>query len=89
MTLKKLITEKKRLAFSDGYEATDEEALGLLISQYFEWDGISILKTLGYALEDANFHSEHSKVNEMIAEINAKFKKMKEVKGNGCDGEKS
>lgn len=70
-TLKKLIDAKKQSAFVDDYKdkATDEEALGLLIAGYFEWDGLAILKTLYSALEDANFHTENKTISDMIDNI--------------------
>jgi hypothetical protein len=45
-------------------QAKDEEALGIAISQYTEWDGGAILRTLCYALEDANFHGECAEIQE-------------------------
>ena len=69
--LKTLIDMKKHEAFVEGYEATDAEALGLLISQYFSWDGLTILETTSYALEDANFHNINK---ETIAPLIARLK---------------
>lgn len=56
MILKQLIEHKKKTSFVDGYDASDAEALGLLISQYFKYDGEEIFNTLYNAMEDANFH---------------------------------
>lgn len=56
MILKQLIEHKKKTSFVDGYDASDAEALGLLISQYFNYDGEEIFNTLYNAMEDANFH---------------------------------
>jgi|TARA_R110000787_G_scaffold40146_1_gene99978 hypothetical protein len=56
MKLKELIEHKKKISFVDDYDASDAEALGLLISQYFEYDGEEIFSTLLFAMEDANFH---------------------------------
>lgn len=67
--LKYLIEKRKKESFVDGYEATDEEALGVIIASYFDHTGIDILKTLSYALEDANFHSENSVIREMIEDL--------------------
>ena len=62
MTLKQLIQDKKNTAFVDGYKASDDEALGLLIAQYCEHDGEQIFRTMFYAMEDANFHDFNAKM---------------------------
>ncbi len=72
--LKELIRDKKLSAFVQDYCASDQEALGLLIAQYFEWDGIHILETLKCALEDANFHSEAEKIDEIIKKLEEEIK---------------
>ena len=63
--LKTLIDETIKERFVPEYQAgiTDAEALGAMISSYFEWDGIQILNALQYALEDANFHSINEQIN--------------------------
>ena len=65
MTLNQIIQAKKDTAFVDGYKATDAEALGLIISQHFKYDGEQIFKTLSNALEDANFHELNEKINQL------------------------
>lgn len=50
-------------------KAPPEAGLGLIISKYFEWDGLAILKTLSYALEDANFHAENEEIRSIILRI--------------------
>ena len=55
-SLKNLIEEKKIEFFNEPQKATDEEVLGILISQYFKWDGNKIFKTTYSAFEDSNFH---------------------------------
>lgn len=67
--LKKLIDEKKQSAFVLPDTASDADALGILISQYFEWDGLEILKTMYAALEDANFHTENKTVEGWIKNL--------------------
>lgn len=62
MTLEQLIQDKKDTAFVRGYNASDAEALGLLIAQHFEWDGEQIYHTMFYAMEDANFHDFNTKM---------------------------
>lgn len=65
MTLKQLIQDKKNTAFVDGYNAADDEALGLLIAQYFGHDGEQIFRTMFYAMEDANFHDFNTKMKSI------------------------
>ncbi len=69
--LEEIIKERKKVAFIPEYQdrTTEPEALGIIISQYFEWDGLRILETFSNALEDANFHSENEKVCEMIERV--------------------
>jgi hypothetical protein len=57
--VKSLINEQIAQSFIKEYQdkATDEEALGLIVSHYFEWSGEPIIKAFCEALEDANFHS--------------------------------
>ncbi len=57
----------KSVSFVKGYKATNEEAMGLLLSKYFEWDGVKIMKASAEGLTDANFHIEARQVEEMIA----------------------
>jgi hypothetical protein len=65
LILKLLIREKKSTGFLKGYEASDAEALGLLIAKYFEWDGERIFKTMFNAFEDANFHKFNREISEL------------------------
>jgi hypothetical protein len=64
--VKDILNAIKKESFVAGYEATDFEAMGLLVSKYFEWDGLEILESTYCALEDANFHRENIKIQEMI-----------------------
>ena len=61
-----LMKMTKATSFVDDYNATDEEAMALIISKYFGWDGLAIGETLAAALEDANFHDMSSKVNDLL-----------------------
>lgn len=70
MTVQEHLQTIKNESFVKGYKATDAEAMGLLISHEFEWDGIQILESAMYALEDANFHKESAEVQVMIDRIN-------------------
>lgn len=46
-----------------------EEGLGLLIARATRWDGIQIMRIFTHALEDANFHEQAAKVDEMIEKL--------------------
>lgn len=65
--LKELIDRKRKSAFTSEYQskATDAEVLGIIVSQYLEWNGDAILQVAVEALEDANFHRESAQVNTM------------------------
>lgn len=52
-----------------GTEAEIDEALGIAISVWAEWDGLKIMRVFHAALEDANFHSEASQVDDMIEKV--------------------
>jgi hypothetical protein len=65
-----LLDEIKSSVFNDGYNASNEEAMGILLARYFGWDGISILSTASYGLEDSNFHTLSGKVDKLIAAEN-------------------
>jgi len=45
-----------------------EEALGIAISVWSEWDGFKIMRVLFSALEDSNFHEWAGRVQAMMAE---------------------
>ena len=65
ITKDQVVQMKKRM-FTPEYQAnaTDEDAIGIAVSQYFEWDGGSIIQALCSALEDANFPTEHAEIRE-------------------------
>lgn len=52
-----LLTAIKQKAFVKGYEATDAEALGLVVSKFCKWDAEAITEVAAEAFEDANFDS--------------------------------
>jgi hypothetical protein len=64
-SLKNLIEEKKIEFFNEPQKATDEDVLGIMISQYLEWDGNKIFKTAYNAFEDANFHEFNEKIEKI------------------------
>ena len=70
-----LIQDQKQESFTDPNRATDEEALGIMISQYFEWQGEKIYNTSYYAFEDSNFHT----FNEQFENIWDKEKEIKKI----------
>ena len=55
----------KKDSFVDTYQASDTEAMGLLLSRFYQWDGIDIMEAAKYALEDANFHTESGQLADM------------------------
>lgn len=61
-----LLAELKETCFVKGYEASDEEAMGMLVSKFFEYNGDAILKASSLALENANFHKEAEVVEALI-----------------------
>jgi len=63
--LKQLIDKRKKEIFVKDYKAKDEETMGVIISQYFEWTGDSIIDTFLYALEDSNYHTLTEKISEL------------------------
>ena len=60
-----LIELQKEESFTNPDTATREEALGILISKWAEWDGQKIMDVFLNALEDANFHSFRSRLLEL------------------------
>lgn len=66
-----MLEKIKAGCFSEDYEATDTEAMGLLLSHFFDYGGTDILKAAEAALEDANFHDASAKVGEIRAEVEA------------------
>ena len=63
-----LVHTIKSERFTEGYKATDAEAFGLLMADYFEHDA-RILQAASRALEDANFHSQAAAVDELYAQL--------------------
>lgn len=65
--------KQKVKALLDTYKdhwVSDEEKAGIMLSNYFGWNGLAILKVTYSALEDSNFHKD----NEKIAKLIAKYK---------------
>ena len=61
--IKEIIDQAKKEIFVKGYESKfiDEETMGVLLSQYFKWNGRSIYKVAYNAFEDSNFHKFNEK----------------------------
>jgi hypothetical protein len=70
--LNELIQAQKQESFTDPSAASDADALGILISQHFEWDVIQVAKTAAAALEDSNWHSLASTIGEAIKALEAR-----------------
>jgi len=60
--LQLLIERTKLLAYTNPADADDTEALGVLVSQWTEWDGAKIVEVFASALEDANYHTFRAKM---------------------------
>lgn len=69
-TLKPLIEAIKKQSFTNPKKATDADALGLIVSRYFEWGVEGVFETSVSALEDCNYHP-------MVAVMREKRKKEK------------
>jgi hypothetical protein len=56
--------------FNELHTGTEDEkgldGLGILISQWTEWDGLAIMMIFRSALEDANFHKEAAIVQKWM-----------------------
>ena len=63
--LEKLIEIYKTEQFNNPNNVCDAEALGLMISHYFEWDGSRIKDVAYFAFEDSNFHSLNEGLNKL------------------------
>lgn len=44
----------------------DADAVGIMVSNYLEWDGAAIIRAFSSALEDANFHKENAQIKEQF-----------------------
>lgn len=47
-------------AFTNPAEASDEDALGIALAKWSEWNGDAIAEVFFAALEDANFHQDRA-----------------------------
>tara|TARA_Y100000114_G_scaffold112443_1_gene106222 strand:+ start:3667 stop:3906 length:240 start_codon:yes stop_codon:yes gene_type:complete len=60
--LKKIINDTKKVAFTNPELATDEDALGLIVSKLCGYNGHKIFNVLYSAFEDSNYHKFNSKM---------------------------
>jgi hypothetical protein len=67
--IKRAIAAAKTEYFTEGYQASDTEALGIALSNAFEWTVNPILKTAAAALEDSNWHTGSGKILELLAQL--------------------
>jgi len=49
-----------------GTEEEIEQALGIAVAHWSDWDGFKIMRVFQAALEDANFHDAAAKVDDLI-----------------------
>lgn len=67
--VKTILAHIKKESFVEGYNASDAEAMGLLMSRHFGWDGRPIIDAAAYGLEDSNFHTEAGELWAMIGKM--------------------
>jgi hypothetical protein len=63
-TLEAAIAAAKQRTFIDPSTATDEDALGIAVAGWAQWDGGKIVETFLSALTDANYHALAATVRE-------------------------
>jgi hypothetical protein len=73
LKIKALLKEIKKESFKPEYQkvVSEQECMGLLVSKYFEWDGLSVLEVARAGLTDSNFHTESEQVNKIIHDVYA------------------
>lgn len=64
--LTQFVERRTRDSYVPEYEPTEQEALGMVISNHFLWNGIAICECFANALEDANFHGECATVRDWL-----------------------
>ncbi|MGI0060911.1 MAG: hypothetical protein ACREBA_00490 [Nitrosotalea sp.] len=65
--VKTVIELKREIAFVPEYaqKARESEILGIILAQYFRWSGRQVAETAYAGLEEANFHKESHRFNEI------------------------
>lgn len=68
--MKTLVEIVKKDVFVKEYQnrVIDQEVVGIMVSQYFEWDGAKVCDAFLNALEDSNFHSLREKIQNLVNE---------------------
>ena len=66
---KMCIAARKEMSFVNPQQATDAEAIGLLVSHHFMFSGVEALRVCSAALEDSNFHSTNDEILEIIEKL--------------------
>lgn len=59
--LDQAVKKMKQIAFTRPSGATDEDALGILVSKFTKWDGQGIFNVAYNAFEDSNWHTFNKK----------------------------
>jgi hypothetical protein len=65
--VKKAIELKRSIAFVPEYaqKASESEILGIIVAQHFKWSGRQVAEVAYAGLEEANFHTESHRFNEI------------------------
>ena len=56
-TLKPLVDRISKESFVDGYNPSDAECMGLIVSKFLQWDCGDVIEACVEALEDSNAHT--------------------------------
>jgi len=63
-----LLEAIKQNSFTKGYRASDEQALGLVVSKFCNWNAGQILAVTSEALEDSNYDNLAESVYKLDSE---------------------
>ena len=66
--LREIIDKRKKSYLCAIEEVSDAEALGNIMSRFFEWTGEEIFRAMLYGLEDSNCHTLLRKLMDFITE---------------------
>lgn len=64
--LKNILENIKKTHWVPGYKATDEQAMGVLMAFYFNWNGQAILRATYEGLEDSNYHTVNKTILKLL-----------------------
>jgi hypothetical protein len=83
-TIRQVVESVKRDYFTADYKASDAEAMGIVLAQFFSWDGLVVLEAAEHGLTDANFHSLCGRVEKLReAEVKRIDKQLKAQAARG------